>query len=228
MAVSEQTYALKDEQAGEIWLPLIGNFVGAEHWQGSDSLRTFILASIKDYKGAVVSEDAAELIGFLNHLDVAFNSGLGLLGRRAFMELIQLWSPIAKNPLFDAKHPEWVDKPYYRCQIGSGISQLFTANANCMDTKSVEQWLEQVLMYLSRMIELAPIDPALPGYFFGNTEAASAQNYNLAAALQFAESWMDRWDPETIGEMSAISTEDARNIQVALQRRSKELSVYLD
>jgi hypothetical protein len=78
------------------------------------------------------------------------------------------------------------------------------------------------------MVELEPVDPALPGYFFGNTEAASAQNYNLAISLQFAESWMKRWDPETIAMTSAISIKDARNVQVALQVRARELSVYVD
>jgi hypothetical protein len=226
--MTEKFYSLRDDQAAELWRDVIANFVGAEHWSGSASLRAFILAPIANRTSAVVHRESAELQSFLSQLDSAFRRGQDLLDRKSYKELIELWSPIGSSALFDSKHPVWKDKPYYRCQIGGGICQLFVAHANCMDVNDLDKWLERVLMYVARMIELDPIDPSQPGYFHGNTEAASAQNHNLAMVLDAAANWMMRgWSADTIATLSSISKSDAHNIEHALRERAREFSIYL-
>jgi hypothetical protein len=120
------------------------------------------------------------------------------------------------------------DKPYYRCQIGSGVCQLFVAHANRADKEDIGKWLETVLMYISLMVELDAIDPQVPGYFHGNSDAASAQNYNLAMAMRAAANWMRGWSPDLIAALSDVSERDADNLRTALGRRADELSVYLE
>ena len=222
--MTDQVYFLSDQQAQEIWEG-IGIFGPADGWSGNSRLRTYILASIhRDTSPGVDTE----LRGFLQKLDAAFRQSPDLRERHAFAEIIALWSPLESNALFDPKHTEWADKPYYRCQIGSGFCQLFIAYANSSKDVETSTRIEQILKNLSRMIELVPIDPQVEGYFFGNETAAAAQNYNLAAALEGGAEWMKAWPPELISVLSKVPKSEAERIEAAIQKRARDTAKYLE
>ena len=109
--------------------------------------------------------------------------------RGAYTELIGMTTSLISDPLFDPDHAEWVDKPYYRCQIGGVACQTFVSYINTTDSSDLERWLVRILSSLKTMTQLREIDPHRPGYFFGNHEASSAQNYNLAITLDAAVRW---------------------------------------
>jgi hypothetical protein len=222
--MTDQVYFLSDQQAQEIWAGM-GIFGPADGWNGNARLRAYILASIR--RGTSPSADT-ELGDFLQKLDAAFRQSNDLLERHAFAEMIALWSPVASNALFDTKHAEWADKPYYRCQIARGICLLFIGYANLSDEVETSSRIEHVLKNLSRMIELVPIDPQIKGYFYGNETAAAAQNYNLAQALKLGAEWMKAWGPEMISVLSKMPKSEAQRIESALQQRTRDTAKYLE
>jgi hypothetical protein len=227
VAVTDAIYFLSDEQSQGIWAEIWSAFGPPEFWSGSEGVRTFILASIRRDASAASAGADTELSDFLRRLDAAFSESAGLLAKRAFSDVIALWSPIASSEFFDTNNVEWNDKPYYRNQIGSGICQLFIAHANLIETDNLAAWIELVVGYLSRMIELTPIDPQNKGYFFGNETAASVQNYNLAMALKLGADWMKGWSPDVIAMTSKVSETEARRIQDALAQRVQATTKYL-
>jgi hypothetical protein len=224
------SYVLTDEQAAEIWSSLIGNFVAPMYWDGDSSLRVFILASMEitgeDGIQQNYDDKAGGLSRFLRRLDYCFHIGIRYLEKSKYGEIISMWSAIAEDPLFDPDHTEWIDKPYYRCQVGSGICQLLISEMNSERT-DLNGWVVRVIGYISRVVKLQLVDPEKPGYFYGNRDAAGAQNYNLAMTLDAAVRWFGIWSPKTVSWLSDISETTILDLQAAVNHRAYEMTKYL-
>jgi hypothetical protein len=152
--------------------------------------------------------------------------GLTLLEQQRYDEVIRLWEPMSGNPFFHITHEEWTDKPYFRCQIQAGKSQLFLAHIQLM---AKVDWKENGRLGYTMLKEVLDARPyAMKG---GTSErlpedAAWVQNLNYQDTLNYATEWIDMYNG-VLFPVLGISDAEIERIKNRITQRLGEIAFLI-
>jgi hypothetical protein len=183
-------------------------------------------------KGHLIHDDpwasshSKEELEFKGILKGRWNTGFDLLSALNHEGIIKLWRPLLENPFFRVEHPEWQDKPYFRCQIHTAKCQLFYAHVQLGQAGDFEQHVPAAFALLKEILLGNPYSLKGASHDRLSTESARTQNLNYQDTLNFALDWYSGWETY-LGMLNKATAEDVQRVKRQVINRLGEIQFML-
>ncbi len=107
-------------------------------------------------------------------------------------ELIALWSPIIKNPLFSTNSQVWLDKPYFRQDIQAGKTDLFFAYAQLAHDEMSKDYFKKAISVISELVITPTYSLSGPSHDKLAPSDANFQNKELLNFMNVASDFLSK------------------------------------
>jgi hypothetical protein len=165
--------------------------------------------------------NSQEELAFKVFLKDRWNTGMDLFEAQNWEGVINLWKPLLSNPFFRIEHPEWADKPYFRCQIHSAKSQLFFAHVQLGQSAEYKTHVPIAYSLLNEVLLANPYSQKGESHDRLPTDHAETQNLNYRDTLNFALQWYEGWDG--CFDVVGIENEEAKKTKTEIFNRLSEI-----
>jgi len=147
---------------------------------------------------------SVEELEFKKKLKRAYDRSPELADSERYQELLDLWSPMAEDPLFAIMHEVWFQRPFFISKIHEGLGLLFVAHAQLASGNTDN--CGPALKYLGKFLNGNPYSMQKGDSNHLGPDAARQANESYRTILEFAKKWIESW-----GEVAFILAEDDRD-----------------
>jgi hypothetical protein len=145
-----------------------------------------------------------------------------LLRAKRYQSIIELWEPLEELRYFKIDYDEWIDKPYFRCQIHIAKSHLFFAHVQLGVHSDREKHMPCAFKLLSEVLKANPYSMKGGATDRLPIEHAKVQNLNYRDTLNFANDWFKGWGGGVLA-IYGISRSESERLEKRVHERLYEI-----